>query len=102
MTRTQVNRLAKDTRSAWATAQKALEALGQIALRHDDPYLESAAGHLADAVTFLNGAAAKFERRGTDYPQPWFGTTARRVPSLSGPDGEDVPDIVGFLNGGRR
>ena len=75
-------RLERDTRKIAGKVQKATEALALITFRHDDPDLTMAIGKLADAILFLNGAANKFERRGTDYDKP-----------------AAIPDIVGFLNG---
>lgn len=67
MARARVNHLVNDTKRIADRLQAALKALGAVTFRHDDPDTAMAAGKLADAILFLNGAAGKFERRGTDY-----------------------------------
>lgn len=72
------NRLVEDVRKITLNVRVELAKLGHVGESVDDADLRRVEGHLADAVLFLNGAANRFERRGLDYPKPWFGETSKR------------------------
>lgn len=62
------NKLAKNTRQVIDKVAAALEQLGNISLAVDDPDLAWASGQLHQAKDTLTAAAARFERKGIDFP----------------------------------
>jgi broad specificity phosphatase PhoE len=111
MGRKRTNFLVTDLRRQAERAKTVLAHVGQITVHVDDPYTTFALGELAQAVQNLEAAAAKFERRGQDYPERnreenWgnYGEAFRQAAARTRAreqalaDGRtDGPDLLGFL-----
>ena len=67
MARQKANWLVTDLQRELNRLQTVIERLGLVTLHVDDPYTSQALGDLAKGRDMLQGAVAKFERRGQDY-----------------------------------